>query len=161
MGSALSPSDVMLEQYGRHLACGPAPCVNWIANFEWVVYFRGLCLKWKHACVISIPFHANRSSSLVAHWALKYLKNATFTVKACVTLKHPHLQKFYFHPCLCIRNKLQAEIFSRGWRIVEQMQQHIFQLMHLQNVNSFCWLMQFSCRIMPLFGAFIYLLSVN
>lgn len=79
----------------------------------------------------------------------------------CDSLKPPRLQKFCFHRCLCIGNKLQAEIFSRGWRIVEQMQQHIFQLMHLQNVNSFCWLMQFSCRIMPLVGVFIYFLIVN
>lgn len=99
------------------------------------------------------------------HWShtgpLNISKSATLTVKACGTLKHLHWQKFYFHRCLCIRNKLQAEIFSRGWRIVEQMQQHIFQLMHLQNVNPLCWLMQFSCRILPLFGVFIYFLIVN
>lgn len=119
-----------------------------------VVYVRGLNLK-------DILFHASRFSSVVPLLGLEIFLNATLTVKVCVTLKHLHLEKFYFHRCLYISNKLQAEIFSRGWRIVEQMQQNVFRLMHLQNVNSFCWLTKFSCRIPPLSVVFIYFLIVN
>lgn len=148
----------------------PPPCVrtcftrvNWNANYEWVVYFPWasskvktcMCNFYSISCqslLVTGPHTGPWNIWKVPHWQSKRVWLWNIPTYTSFTFIVAYVLGINF------KRKYSAE--GGGWWS-EQMQQHIFQLMHLQNVNSFCWLMQFSCRIMPLFGVFIYFLIVN